>query len=58
MHRYLDQVIVLVGESASVKRVFVEVLHLIAPPTALFRPAVLLPVLGRAGRNMLDRRTR
>ena len=58
MHRYLDQVNALVGESAPVKRVFVEVLHLIAPPTALFRPAVLLPVLGRAGRSMLDRRTR
>jgi len=55
MHRYLDRVNALLGESAPVKRTFVEVLHLVAPPIALFGPGVLLPVLARAGRARLGR---
>ena len=48
MHRYLDQVLALVAESPLVKQVFLEVLHLVTPPTALFRPAILARVLARA----------
>ena len=48
MHHYLDQVLALVAESPLVKQVFLEVLHLVTPPTALFRPAILARVLARA----------
>jgi 2-polyprenyl-6-methoxyphenol hydroxylase-like FAD-dependent oxidoreductase len=48
MHWYIDQVIRLIPESQEVFRRFQEVNHMMKPPTALFHPAVLGPVLRRA----------
>jgi hypothetical protein len=53
MHRYLDQVNVLVGESMPVKRAFLGVMHLTSSPAVLFGPSVVAPVLARAGRTLL-----
>jgi len=48
MHWYIEQVIRLIPESQEVFRRFQEVNHMMKPPTALFRPAVLGPVLRQA----------
>jgi 2-polyprenyl-6-methoxyphenol hydroxylase-like FAD-dependent oxidoreductase len=44
-HRYLDRLVVASTENPWVNRVFLRVLHMLAPPTALFRPSVLIPSL-------------
>lgn len=44
-HRFLDRVLTRATTDATVAAAFHEVLSLIAPPTALFRPAVLASVL-------------
>ncbi|MGH8630013.1 MAG: NAD(P)/FAD-dependent oxidoreductase, partial [Burkholderiales bacterium] len=52
MHRYLDEVLLLAAERPDVFATFVNVLHLIKPPQALFRPGILTRVLMRtAGRH-------
>jgi hypothetical protein len=48
MHRYLDQVMRVASERASVYKVFAEVIHLLKPPTAFFQPSILAQVLGLA----------
>ena len=48
-HRYLDRVIAAATRNPGVNRAFMDVLNLNVPPTSLFRPSVLLPVLRRAG---------
>ena len=48
MHWYIEQVIRLIPESQEVFRRFQEVNHMMKPPTALFHPAVLGPVLRQA----------
>jgi 2-polyprenyl-6-methoxyphenol hydroxylase-like FAD-dependent oxidoreductase len=48
MHWYIDQVIRLIPGSQEVFRRFQEVNHMMKPPTALFHPAVLGPVLRQA----------
>jgi 2-polyprenyl-6-methoxyphenol hydroxylase-like FAD-dependent oxidoreductase len=45
MHRYMDRVIERTTESADVRRALLEVFHMLRPPSALFRPAVLARVL-------------
>ncbi len=45
MHWYLDQVMLTACSRASVYEAFLKVLHLLQPPTALFQPGVLVPVL-------------
>ncbi|MBV9388121.1 MAG: hypothetical protein JOZ78_17000 [Chroococcidiopsidaceae cyanobacterium CP_BM_ER_R8_30] len=45
MHWYIDQVMELAGENAEAYRVFVEVMHLLKPPTALFQPSILVQIL-------------
>jgi 2-polyprenyl-6-methoxyphenol hydroxylase-like FAD-dependent oxidoreductase len=44
-HRYLDRLVAASTDNRWVSRVFLRVLHLLAPPTALFRPSVLIPSL-------------
>ena len=48
MHWYIEQVIRLIPQSQEVFRRFQEVNHMLKPPTALFHPAVLGPVLRQA----------
>jgi 2-polyprenyl-6-methoxyphenol hydroxylase-like FAD-dependent oxidoreductase len=47
MHAYMNQVVGLVGERPAVAQSFIEVVQLAAPPTILFKPHVLGPVLRR-----------
>ena len=57
MHGYMNRVIPLLPGNAAAARTFVAVLQLVAPPRALFRPAILGPVIRgalpgrRAGRE-------
>jgi 2-polyprenyl-6-methoxyphenol hydroxylase-like FAD-dependent oxidoreductase len=48
MHWYIEQVIRLIPQNEVVFRRFQRVNHMLDAPTALFRPAVLLPVLRQA----------
>ncbi len=48
MHRYLDQLILLAVLSPRVNVVLGQVLHLVAPPIALFRPDIVALVVVRA----------
>ncbi|HEY9671681.1 MAG TPA: hypothetical protein V6D11_09575, partial [Waterburya sp.] len=45
MHGYMDQVMQLTTEDAKVRFVLLEVLNMLKPPTALFRPSILIQVL-------------
>ena len=48
MHRYMDYVQDIAAEQVGVLKTFQEVLHMVAPPSALFRPAILGRVIARA----------
>ncbi|MBD1879443.1 FAD-dependent monooxygenase [Coleofasciculus sp. FACHB-T130] len=52
MQRYLDRVRLITVESPVAFKVFIEVLHLLKPPTALFQPSILMQVL----RQVITRR--
>lgn len=45
LHRYVNRVIEVAAVHRGVNKAFLDVLNLLSPPTALFRPGVLLPVL-------------
>jgi 2-polyprenyl-6-methoxyphenol hydroxylase-like FAD-dependent oxidoreductase len=47
MHWYLDRVRLLTTENPNALKAFMEVLHLLKPPTTLFRPDILVQVLKR-----------
>jgi 2-polyprenyl-6-methoxyphenol hydroxylase-like FAD-dependent oxidoreductase len=47
MHRYADRVLEVANGNPRVNTAFVNVVNLRDPPTSLFRPGVLLPVLAR-----------
>ena len=47
MHRYMDRVLLVATEDRSVRRVLLEVFHLLKPPSALFQPRVVVQVLRR-----------
>jgi 2-polyprenyl-6-methoxyphenol hydroxylase-like FAD-dependent oxidoreductase len=47
MHRYADRVLEVANGNPGVNTAFVNVVNLRKPPTSLFRPGVLLPVLAR-----------
>ena len=49
MHRYLEGVLALAPANPKICRTFMGVTHLLEPPSSLFQPTVLLPVLA----NML-----
>ncbi|AFZ27787.1 2-polyprenyl-6-methoxyphenol hydroxylase-like oxidoreductase [Cylindrospermum stagnale PCC 7417] len=45
MQRYLKQVLVLQATSPQIHQVFLEVMHMIKPPSALFHPSILMQVV-------------
>ena len=47
-HRYMDRVLALLVEDATVAQAFFTVLHLLKPPTTLLRPPILRRVLAGA----------
>jgi 2-polyprenyl-6-methoxyphenol hydroxylase-like FAD-dependent oxidoreductase len=47
MQLYLDQVLLLAAESADIHRLFLEVMHLLKPPSVFFHTNVLRQVLQR-----------
>ena len=47
MHRYADRVLEVANGNPRVNTAFVNVVNLRHPPTSLFRPRILLPVLAR-----------
>jgi 2-polyprenyl-6-methoxyphenol hydroxylase-like FAD-dependent oxidoreductase len=51
MQMYLDQVLLLAAEKADIHRLFLEVLHLIKPPSAFFQLHILKQVLQRIINN-------
>ena len=46
MQRYIDRVIRLATVDSYAQRRFIEVIHLLQPPSSLFHPRILLPALG------------
>src|ERR687894_405146 len=44
-HRYMDRVLALSLQDTGVRRTFLEVFHMLKPPTALFGPSVVAKVL-------------
>lgn len=51
MHGYMDQVMQLTTEDAKVRFVLLEVLNMLKPPTALFRPSILIQLLRQRFRS-------
>ncbi|WP_392532883.1 FAD-dependent oxidoreductase [Nostoc sp. C117] len=47
MQRYLDQVLLLQTESAEIHKTFLEVIHMLKPPTVFFQPSISKKVLKR-----------
>ncbi|MBX9257781.1 FAD-dependent monooxygenase [Desmonostoc muscorum CCALA 125] len=47
MQRYLDQVLLLQTENAEIHKTFLEVIHMLKPPTAFFQPSISTKVLKR-----------
>lgn len=47
-HRYLDRVIDILPDDVEASRTFLEVLHLVEPPSVLFRPHILGQITRRA----------
>jgi 2-polyprenyl-6-methoxyphenol hydroxylase-like FAD-dependent oxidoreductase len=45
---YMSRLFALMAESPSTTRTFLQVMHMIAPPLAVFRPGILVKVLWRA----------
>lgn len=54
MHRYMDQVVQLATHSVPVRKVLLQAFNMLTPPTALFHPRVLFPVLLNVVRNLVD----
>lgn len=48
MQRYIERVLVLQTTSPEIHQVFSEVMHMIKPPSALFRPSILMQVVKQA----------
>jgi 2-polyprenyl-6-methoxyphenol hydroxylase-like FAD-dependent oxidoreductase len=45
MHWYLDRVIAVAGEDSAANLAFMRVVHMLAPPSALFQPGVIVSAL-------------
>jgi 2-polyprenyl-6-methoxyphenol hydroxylase-like FAD-dependent oxidoreductase len=54
LYRYSDRVLAVANGNPQVQAAFLRVLHLLAPPTALFQPGVLGPVLAGRRATPLD----
>ena len=48
MHRYIDQVLMLSVDHPEVYQTFGEVVHMVKPPGALFKPSIVTQVLKQA----------
>jgi 2-polyprenyl-6-methoxyphenol hydroxylase-like FAD-dependent oxidoreductase len=48
MQKYLDRVLLLTAENPEMHKLFLEVMHLLKPPSAFFQPNILLQVLKQA----------
>jgi 2-polyprenyl-6-methoxyphenol hydroxylase-like FAD-dependent oxidoreductase len=46
MHRYMDKILLLSVANPKVHRRFLEVIHMVKPPSTLFSPEILVQVLG------------
>jgi hypothetical protein len=57
MHRYMDQVVQLATHSVPVREALLLTFNMLTPPSALFRPRVLFPVLLNIVRNFFDSKT-
>jgi 2-polyprenyl-6-methoxyphenol hydroxylase-like FAD-dependent oxidoreductase len=57
MHRYMDQVVQLATHSVPVREALLLTFNMLTPPSALFRPRVLFPVLLNVVRNFFDSKT-
>jgi hypothetical protein len=53
-HRYMDRVLTLSLRDINVRRTFLEVFHMLKPPTALFGPSVVAKVLRGATRRVME----
>jgi hypothetical protein len=47
MHRYIDRLVAHTTYDKELRKIFLEVLHMLKPPRALFRPAVVAKALAR-----------
>jgi 2-polyprenyl-6-methoxyphenol hydroxylase-like FAD-dependent oxidoreductase len=45
MHRYLDRIIAIAGEDPAANLAFMRVVHMLAPPSTLFQPGVIVSAL-------------
>jgi 2-polyprenyl-6-methoxyphenol hydroxylase-like FAD-dependent oxidoreductase len=48
MHRYVDEVISLTTKDRRLRQIWLEVFHMLRPPSAMFSPAVVLKVIRQA----------
>ena len=53
LHRYMDQVLQMASHDAFAQRAFMQVSHLVEPPSHLFSPAMMARVIGHVARNGL-----
>lgn len=53
-HRYMDRVLALSLHDVEVRQTFLEVFHMLKPPTALFGPSVVAKVLRGANRRVME----
>lgn len=59
VHKYMDQVVELATHNVAVRSVLLQVMSMLLPPSALFRPAISLCVLAQTlgGLRSLKRAT-
>jgi hypothetical protein len=53
-HRYMDRVIALSLRDIELRQTFLEVFHMLKPPTALFGPGIALKVLRGTSRRVTE----
>ncbi len=53
-HRYMDRVLALSLRDTDVRQTFLEVFHMLKPPTALFGPSIVAKVLRGADRRAME----
>ena len=53
-HRYMDRVLALSLRDIEVRQTFLEVFHMLKPPTELFEPGIALKVLRGATRRITE----
>jgi len=56
-HRYMDRVLALSLRDTDVRQAFLEVFHMLKPPTALFGPSIVAKVLRGADRRAMEEKS-